>query len=201
MISNSLDHFAPFDNPEVKRKQKITATASFKAFNAVARRLLEDLKRIYPTDATIRLLSTEMDKITNDKSKMKIGALNFFKEIRKPATRSDGTDCQYVDLLAEHSDDAYREPIPVLILQGIGLATKWKAMEPAMRNALWEYVDRLIRLSAQAVFSGSHAVSEMNKLSRAVVTAAMSGHGDSPQELIENVLVQKAANEFIDSVK
>jgi hypothetical protein len=196
-----LSKLSPFDDPKVQRKQKVTARASFLAFNAVATRLLSDMARIYPTDATIRLLSKEMEKIAADKSKLKMGALVFFREIRKPAAREDGSACQYIDLLAAHSPNAFNEPIPVSVLQGAGLASKWKDMEPELRDAMWTYVDRLVHLSAQAVFSSSNATEEMNTLSRAVVTAAMVGHGNTPQELMSNPGVQSAASKFVNTVK
>jgi hypothetical protein len=196
-----LSKLSPFDDPKVQRKQKVTARASFLAFNAVAARLLSDLARIYPMDATVRLLSKEVEKIATDKSKMKMGALVFFREIRKPAAREDGSACQYIDLLAAHSPGAFVDPIPVTVLQGAGLAAKWKEMEPEFREAMWAYVDRLVHLSAQAVFSSSKATDEMNSLSRAVITAAMAGHGNTPQDLMSNPGVHNAAAKFVNTVK
>lgn len=196
-----LSGLSPFDDPKVQRKQKITARASFAAFNAVASRLLSDLARIYPTDATVRLLSKEMEKIAADKTKTKIGALAFFREIRKPAVKADGSACQYIDLLVAHQESAFDDPIPVMVLQGAGLADKWKDMEPEFKEAMWAYVDRLVHLGAQAVFSSSHATNEMNQLSRAVVSAACAGQGNSPQELVNNASVQAAAAKFVSTVK
>jgi hypothetical protein len=66
---------------------------------------------------------------------------------------------------------------------------------------MWAYVDRLVHLSAQAVFSSSTATDEMNGLSRAVAMAAMTGHGTTPQELISNQGVQSAAAKFVSTVK
>jgi hypothetical protein len=198
---HDISRLAPFDDPKVQRKQRVTAKASFMAFNAVAARLLSDMARIYPTDSTIRLFANEIEKITADKSKMKVGALVFFREIRKPATREDGSACQYIDLLVAHSPRAFAEPIPVAILSGTGMASKWDKMGPELQAAMWEYVDRLVKLSAQAVFSSSTATEEMNSLSRAVVTAAMAGRGNTPQDLMGNAGVQSAAARFVSTVK
>lgn len=202
-MSAAIDiaNISPFDDPRVKRRQKIQASASFKAFNAVAHRLLGDLARIYPQDATVRLLSTELGKICADKARAKTAALAFFREVRKPAKKADGGDCQYVDLLANHSEEAFREPIPVTVLHMAGISDKWSTMPEEMRDAIWEYVDRLIRLSAQAVFSSSGAVEEMNKLGRAVVGAAASGRGITPQDLVADESVRVAADEFVTSIK
>lgn len=196
-----IANLSPFDDPQVQRRQKVTASASFKAFNSVAHRLLADLARIYPQDATVRLLSGELVKVAADKSKTKIGALAFFREVRKPAKREDGSECQYVDLLVSHSEQAFVDPIPVQVLSATGIAEKWKTMSPELRAALWEYVDRLVRLSAQAVFSSSTSVDEMNKLARSVIGATTSGRAKSAADLAKDEKVVAAANEFVDSIK
>lgn len=194
-------NFSPFDDPMVQRKQRVVAKASFMAFNSLAIRLLNELARIYPTDTVVRLLSKEMEKIVADKSKYKVGALVFFRDIRAEVVKEDGTRCQFADLLAAHSADAFKDPIPVKILQEAGISAKWAKMEPELQAAMWEYIDRLVNLSAQAVFSSSKAKEEMNALSRAVMTAAMVGKGNSPQELLSNPNVQAAAGNFVSTVK
>lgn len=196
----NLSALSPFNDPRVQRRQKVTARASFSAFNAVATRLLGDMARIYPTDATVRFLASEMAKISADKSKVRLGALLFFREIRKPVTRDDGSECQYIDLLVSHSPKAFDSPIPVAILQAAGFSSKWKDMDAEFKEAIWEYVDRLVHLSAQAVFSSSQATEEMNALSRAVVSAAIAGHGSSPHELMSDSQVQTAASKFVSTV-
>ena len=197
-----MDKLAPFDDPRIQQKQKITANASFNAFNAVATRLLSDLARIYPTDSTIRLLATELCKLAANKSRYKTGALVFFREIRKPSQRVDGSACFYMDLLAAHADYAFTvDPIPVTVLQTAGLSEKWKEMSPELKQGIWEFVDRLIHLSAQAVICSSTATAEMNSLSRAIVGATVAGHGDTPQALMDDSAVKIAADAFVDSIK
>jgi precorrin-3B methylase len=74
-------------------------------------------------------------------------------------------------------------------------------MSPELRNALWEYLDRLVHLSAQAMFSNSTATDEMNRLSRAVVGASMAGQGKSAVELSGDPSVQKAADDLICRIR
>ena len=197
----NLDNLSPFDDHRIRQKQKITASASFKAFNSVATRLLGELSRIFPEDVCIRTVSTELQKISTDRKMTKVGASAFFREIRNPSQRDDGSACQYVDLLVAHSDRAFAEPIPVGILQESRFADKWKDMSPELRNALWEYLDRLVHLSAQAMFSNSTATDEMNRLSRAVVGASMAGQGKSAVELSGDPGVQKAADDLICRIR
>ena len=52
----NLDNLSPFDDHRIRQKQKIMATASFKAFNSVAVRLLGELTRIFPEDMCIRVV-------------------------------------------------------------------------------------------------------------------------------------------------
>lgn len=194
-------NISPFNNPGVIRKQKVMASASFKSFNAVASRLMAELSRIYPNDAFVKIISNELSRIEKDKRSVRTGATLFFQEIRKQARRRDGSVCQYVDLLSEHSDDAFAKPIPVDILDKTGLSEKWAKMDVELKNAFWEYVDRLVHLSAQAVFSNSSAKDEMNELSRAVVGAAISGQCPTPQDLVSDPKVREAADKFVDTVK
>jgi hypothetical protein len=195
-----LANISPFDDPGMKRKKKITAIASFKAFNVVTTRLLGDLSRIYPDDLAMRLVTAELTKVVSDPKNTKLAALMFFKEIRKGFNRADGSPCMYLDLLAEHSDAAFTGASPVTVLDGIGMQSKWSSMEPELKDAIWAYIDRLIHLSAQAVFSSSNATNEMNALSRAVVGAAVTGHGNSPTELVEDPKVRAAAEKFVDTI-
>jgi hypothetical protein len=185
----------------MKRKKKITASASFKAFNAVTNRLLGDLTRIYPDDIAMRLIITELSRVVSDPKNTKLAALMFFREIRRASHRADGSPCMYIDLLAEHSDIAFLSATPVVtVLDGIGMQTKWSSMGPELKDAIWKYIDRLVHLSAQAVFSSSNATDEMNDLSRAVIGAAVTGHGRSPAELAEDPKVRVAAEKFVDTI-
>ena len=192
------------DDPQVQKKQRVLANASFKAFNSVATTFLKELCRLYPTDSTIRLLMKEMEKVSEDRSKISVPATLFFKELRKPAKRfMDNSTCTYADLLAEHAVEAFKDPIPVMILQGIGLSTKWAEMSPDMRVAIWAYVDRLLHLSAQAVFSNNAASSQMNDLTHAVVTAVAKNPSaaQNPQEIMHDPEVQRAADHVVNSMK
>lgn len=200
MAAKKMATVAPFDNPVVKRKQALQAKLHFGRFNIVAMRLLEEMQRIYPTDIAIGAIATEMSKIIKDKSKYKIGALVFFREIRKQVKREDGSDCQYIDLLAEHSDYAFNDPIPVTTLNGLGLASKWKTMSAELKEGIWVYVDELIGESAEALFCSSKATHEMNQLSQAVMEAGMSGHGGSPRELVSDPRVRETALSFVSTV-
>jgi len=196
------ESFSPFSDPQVRRKQQITAKASFKAFNAVAKILLEGLKRLFPNDAVLRLISKEfMDMIDPEKKppQIKTPALNFFREMRKPFKDASGEDCQYIDLLAKHDEFAFKDS-PVVMLRGINMAGKWKIMSEAERVWCWEYLDKLIHLSAQAVYSSSHAVEEMNALSRSVVVAATSGK-NTPEQMVSDPRVKSAASAFVDTIK
>jgi hypothetical protein len=203
MSTMNVDNISPFDDPAIVKRQKITASASFKAFNVVANRLLEELTRIYPKDVFIRFVSEELKKVSTSKNNAqhKAGALFFFHEIRTPTQREDGSACQYVDLLVAHSEHAFDDPIPVFILQNAKMSEKWKAMPPDLKVGIWQYIDRLTHLSAQAVFSSSRSTVEMNELSRAVVRAAMDGTGNSPQDIVNNLTVQKAAEKFVNTIK
>jgi hypothetical protein len=195
-----MDAFSPFCDPNVKRQQRVTANASFKAFNAVANRLLEDLMRMFPKDVTLNFLVKECRLYAEDKQKFRVPASGFFREVRKPATGSDGEACQYVDLLVNHDVKAFDDPIPVMVLQGAGLAAKWQRMDEGARAALWAYIDRLVRLSAQAIFSSSTSVSEMNELSRAVVSAAVDAKSGDPKAIAADPKVQQAAEKFVESI-
>ena len=195
-----LSGFSPFNDPTIRRKQQVTASASFKAFNAVCQRLLVDLSRIFPGDATLRFIVGEFDTLSKDKQKYKVPALSFFREIRKPKKMADGTDVPFVDLLVNKDERAFKEPIPIFMLAGIGLHTKWAGMDEPLRRAVWEYVGRLVHLSAQAVFSSSRNIEEMNKLSRSIVSAAMTGK-TGPEELLMDQTVVADAEKFVESIK
>lgn len=194
--------FAPFSDPQVRRKQQITARASFKAFNAVAKTLLEGLRRLFPNDSTLRLINNEFMGYIDPERKppqFKTPALNFFREMRKPFKDADGTACEYIDMLSKHDEFAFIDP-PVMMLKGIGMANKWKVMSEAERKWCWEYLDQLIHLSAQAVYSSSNAVEEMNALSRSVVNAAIAGKSN-PEQMVRDPRVREAASTFVDTIK
>jgi len=196
------DSFSPFNDPQVRRKQQITARASFKAFNAVAKIMIEGLKRLFPNDATLRLISNEFLEMINPEKRppqIKTPALNFFREMRKPYKDAKGEACDYIDLLAKHDDFAFEDP-PVLMLKGMGMSGKWKIMTEAERKWCWEYLDQLIHLSAQAMYSSSRSVEEMNELSRSVVHAAMSGK-NSPEQMVSDPKVKEAATAFVNTIK
>lgn len=195
-------NFSPFSDPQVRRKQQITARASFKAFNAVAKVMLEGLKKLYPSDPTLRLISNEFAEMIDPERKplqIKTPALNFFREMRKPYRNSSGEECQYIELLAKHDEFAFEDP-PVSILKGMRMSSKWKTMSEQEKAWCWEYLDRLIQLSAQAVYNGSSAVDEMNALSRTVVTAALAGKS-TPEQMVEDPSVKEAASAFVDTIK
>ena len=195
-----INNFSPFDDPSVRSKQRITARASYKAFNCVANRLVSDLLRLFPTDATLRFIVSEFSKLAEDKTKFQIPARTFFREIRKDKELGEGKTRQFVDLLVEHDESAFDEPVPVMIISGIGLGKKWKTMDDETKQGVWQYVDRLVHLSAQAVFSGSSNFMEKNELSRAIVNAAISGK-TAPEQIATDPLVVKNANTFVDSLK
>ena len=196
------EHFSPFNDPQVRRKQQIMAKASFKAFNAVAKVMLDGLKRLFPNDATLRLITNEFMGLIDPERKplqIKTPALNFFREMRKPYTKADGQECQYIDLIAAHDERAFENP-PVAILRGIGMAAKWQMMSEESRKWCWDYLDQLIHLSAQARFSSSGAVDEMNTLSRTIVNAAISGKS-TPEKMVSDPAVKAAATAFVDTLK
>ena len=83
-MADNLDNFSPFADPRVRKQQAMTASASFKAFNAVAGRLIADLLRLHPTDSILRFMHGELEKLSKDKQKFRTPSLVFFKEIRKP---------------------------------------------------------------------------------------------------------------------
>ncbi len=192
--------YSPFNDPEIRKQQRVTANASYKAFNAVAGRLLGELRKLYPEDVVIRFLTKELDTIVAQKDKIRVPAINFFKEIRKDAVDSTGQKCNYIDLLMSHDDSAFRDPVPIAMLQSIGIAEKAKNMGEDTKNVLWEYMDRLVRLSAQAVFSSAEPTDEMNELGRAVISAAMSGK-KGVEDIASDPAVGQAAERFLKTVK
>lgn len=200
-IGTAVNGFSPFNDPQVKKHQKITARASFKAFNSVAKIFLEQMTKLYPTDKILRTIKNKFDEMTADTSKLKVPSLAFFREIRNKTVNKKGEACEYVDLLVAHDEKAFEDPIPVSVLNGAGLSSKWKDMSEELRGGIWEYMDRLVRLSTQAVFSNSNSVGEMNELSRAVILAAASGKAQSPKDLVEDPRVHQAADKFVETIK
>jgi hypothetical protein len=194
-----MEAFKPFSDPRVQRRQKLAANASFKAFNAVASRFLGDLLRMYPDDVLLKTICKTLKDFSEDKQQFRVPGLTFFREIRK----ANVGKCGYVDLLVNHDPKAFDDPIPVQILQTAGLSSKWASTDEQVRKDIWEYVDRLVRLSAQAVFSASDSVSEMNDLSRSIVMAAKDAGGaiGDPRDLASDPRVQLAANKFVESIK
>lgn len=197
--SGDFASFSPFDDPAVRRQQRAIANLSYKTFNSVAAKLLDELIKMYPTDAIVRFLTKELKEMVADKAKVHLPALNYFKEIRKEARRADGTACEYVDLLMAKDPQAFEDPVPVLILKTCGMADKYRAMAPEVREALWEYVTRLTQLSVKAVLSSSDNVAEMNRLSRAVATAVSAGKTDFA-DIAQDPAVQQTATQFVQSV-
>ena len=197
---SSSVQMSPFDDPNVKRHQRTVANAAFKAFNAVANRLLVELGRIYPNDAIIRFFSKELAEMTADKTKTKIPALNFFREVRKPAVNTKGENVQYVDLLVTRDEMAFQEPIPVTVLRSAGLAAKYRDMNPEVREILWSYVERLVGLSLKAVINGSENTEEMNRLTRAVKDSIVSGKKDL-SDIVADPAVQQTAIKLVDSIQ
>lgn len=195
-------NFSPFNDPNIRRKQQITARASFKAFNAVAKILLEGLKRLFPNDATLLLISKEFAELIDPERRppqIKTPAMNFFREMRKPFVDANGQSCEYIDVLSKHEELAFENP-PVAILKGVGMSTKWRMMSEDEKKWCWDYLDQLIHLSAQARYSSSTATDEMNELSRSVVTSALAGK-NSPEQLVSDPKVKAAATAFIDTIK
>lgn len=135
--------------------------AQFRAFNAVAAKLLVELTRMYPSDAVLRFLHTQLGEVTADRAKIHVPALNFFKEIRTPAWRSPGspkgpaTQCEYADLLLERDPAAFVDPIPVRMLSTCNVSAKYAAMTPEQRDAFWAYIGRLTQLASLAVLNAS----------------------------------------------
>ena len=198
-IDPTDSQFSPFDDPNVKRQQKAIANASFKAFNAVANRLLVELARVYPGDSIVRFFSKELAELTADKSKTRVPALNFFREVRKPAVNSKGEQVQYVDLLMARDEQAFVEPIPVMVLRSAGIASKYKEMNEEVREILWSYIERLVGLSLKAVISSSENSEDMNRISRAVRNSMASGKKEL-SEIVADPTVQKTAATFMDSI-
>lgn len=202
MTSQVGADFSPFSNPAARRKQETMARVSYKAFNSVAGLLLKDLSRIFPSDATLRLISGKFGEVCDDKAKYTVPAGAFFGELRKKTVRVDpesGRELEYIDLLVRHDEKAFEDPIPVAMLQGIGLAKKWNSMDPELRQAVWVYVDKLVKLSSQAVMYNSHAFDQKNALGRAAINAALAGH-TSEAALASDPAVSACAQEFVDSL-
>ena len=201
-MEKNVDNFSPFSDPQVRRKQQITARASFKAFNSVAKIFLEGLRRLFPNDAVLRLITQEFTGLIDPERRppqIKTPALNFFREMRKKITLPDETVCDYIDVLARHDEYAFENP-PVAMLRGIDMSAKWKAMSEDEKEWCWEYLDKLIHLSTQARYSSSNAVEEMNTLSRSVVGAAIAGK-NTPEEMVSDPKVKEAALSFIKTIK
>jgi hypothetical protein len=194
-----ISSFSPFDDPFVKKQQRTIANASFKAFNAVANALLVELVKMYPTDSVVRFFSKELAELTSDKTKTRVPALNFFREVRKPAVNSRGEQVQYVDLLLARDEQAFVEPIPVMVLRSSGIASKFKNMTPEVQASLWSYVERLVTLSLKAVLSSNGSPEELNKLSRAVILSAASGNKDMA-EVASDPAVQESASRLVGSI-
>jgi len=194
----------PFTNTGCRRKLDQTSRIAAKAFNVVAEKLMRELARMYPTDAVLKLIWEGLTKYKNDPAKFNVPSLNFFREIRKKMQTPDGKTVSYVDLLAAHDPLAFNDPIPVSVLQGAGLANKWKCMGAAQRNDLWQYVDKLIELSAKSVFSGKNQAEFMDDLSSAVMdamTSAPPGKQVNLESVVLDPVVQERARTLISQAQ
>ena len=164
----------PFSDPRARRKLDQTSRLASKAFNLAAEKLLKELVRMYPGDPIVKFLHESLAKYMADGVRYYVPAANFFREVRNTTVLPDGRAIPYVDLLAYHDEQAFAEPIPVTVLRGAGMSEKWKIMGQVQRDALWVYVDRLVELSAKAVFSNKQQREHMDELSDAVIGAVAS---------------------------
>ena len=207
-----IANFAPFSDSKMRTQQRLVAKAAFQAFNQVALTLLETIARLHPTDVTLRTIRAELDKAVGKDKRTRVPALTFFREVRKDVTQPDGTTCPYIDLLVARDDRAFADPIPVGVLNGIGLGAKWSDLSADCRAQIWEYVQRLVDLSVKAVFNGTAPPGEANKLSQAILVAAVKGKADGSlagvanaeqalRRLAQDEGVRSAASSFVAAVK
>lgn len=138
--------------------------AQFRAFNAVALKLLVELTRMYPGDSVLRFLHGQLAELSADRARIHLPALNFFKEIRTPAWRADGrTQCEYADLLVDRDPAAFVDPIPVRMLSTCNVSAKYAAMTQDQREAFWAYIGRLTQLASMAVLNATAGDSEQQQ--------------------------------------
>jgi hypothetical protein len=209
-VPADIDDFKPFNDSRVLDRKRMMSRASYKAFNAVAKKFLEHLLRLFPDDPTLRFILQEYTKVSSDRAAYKQPAAAFFREIRKKVPLSNygppkpgapayggRAEVEYADMLMEKDERALEEPVPVAVLRGIRLPAKWKTMDAEMRSDVWKYVERLVRLASQAVFSGSSALDEMNDLSRAALKAVIAGKTE-PADMVADPAVAAAACTFVE---
>jgi hypothetical protein len=191
--------FEPFNDPKVIHTKQTIANAAFKAFNAVACRLLSELIRLYPSEAMIRMMLKELMELkeSRDSKKWKMPATIFFKQIRQKVPMSD-QEVEYCDILLRHDETALRDDMPIKILSIVGLKSKYQEMSEENRKNVWQFIDRLIELSAKAVFSNSDNIDDMNNMSRAILAAASQGKRDLTS-IATDPGVEKSTQQFISA--
>lgn len=196
-----MEEFAPYSDPKVQAHQRATANASFKAFNAISNVLLKTLSTKYPGDFLITFFQKELDKLTSDKTKLKVPALNFFKEIRSITKFQDeaGNYLQYADLLANKDPRAMEEPIPIPILNATGIAKKFEAMPQADQDMVWDYLQRMVKTAVTGVLASESDIGTSNELGRAVVKAAMTGK-KTVAEIASDPAVNKVAQQITTQI-
>lgn len=195
--------FAPFDDPKVKKSQQQAARISFKAFNAVALKLLGNLLIKYPKEQVLRFFKTELEKMAEDPTKYTVPGITFLKEIRVSTKYVDpsGNPIQFADLIVAKDERALQEPIPIAFLNATGLSHKYSAMTEEERAIVWDSLRRLVELAVKGFTASQGSTDEVNDLGRKIVAAAIAGGCKTIEEVAAVPEVIASAQNLIKKAK
>lgn len=195
--------FAPFDDPRVKEAQRVESNANFKAFNAITGVLLKNLAMKFPAEPIILFFQKELTELSKSPTKWRIPASSFFTQVHvltRYKNEQTGKPIPYVDLLIEKDPRAMEEPIPIAILNAIGLSKKFNSLPKKDQDIIWDYLIRMVKTCATAVTSNQRDSEAKNELGAAIMVAVAEGK-KSPEEIITDSGVEQTARAVLDRIK
>jgi len=118
-----------------------------KCFNRVATSFFRELAKIFPTDAKLQFLSSELLRMSSDKTKDRIPGIKFFHNMNSVAL----DNITVGEMIMTKDDRLFSEDSKVTIpqLEILNFKQKWKVLCDENKCVVWGYLERMAKLSAQ----------------------------------------------------
>jgi len=174
-------------------------------FNAVADEFLRNLLVIMPNDLRIKAIKEMLEKFANDEERMDVPALNFSKSV---AETVDGKTV--AELIFRRDERLFRmKKFPLLGEIDSHITEKWERLNQKNRDAIWVYLDKLVKYSASVLLVQKISPEDLTELVSSVETAVRergkridvrdgAAYEKLQREVLRDPRLQQATSKFMN---
>ena len=129
---------------------------SKKTFNVLCKTLIEQLLALYPDQPTLRLVLSELARVSSNKKEDHVGCVRYFKTMNQPTKIADPKSGEPVlvgELIMEKDPRLFAEDCGVKVpeLDALDMRGKWPSLTAINKEMVWDYLRRMAECSAKVV--------------------------------------------------